>query len=136
MKSFTIFTAFVLVFAQSSFAASLPKTAKVILALDQPAVTLQLPTLDLANATIDQGLVKFKQTGAITVGASTYDMDPVAFVNLHEDAKGLTVENLKMLRYRLFSKEINAVVGDVVVDLKTGAVTVNKSAKGVVTEWH
>jgi hypothetical protein len=115
----------------------LPKTAKVILALDQPAVVVQLPALDLSMATIEHdSIVTFKQTGSITVGAVTYKMDPVAFVTTKEEAKGLTVENLKMIRYRLFSHEMKSVVGDVVVDLKTGSVTMNKTSKGFVTEWH
>lgn len=118
-------------------ALSLPKTAKVILALDQPAVVVELPALDLTMATLKHdSIVTFQQTGAITVGSVTYKMDPVAFVTTTDDSKGLTLENLKMIRYRLFSDEIKSVVGDVVVDLKTGSVSMNKNSKGLVTDWY
>jgi hypothetical protein len=137
MKSLSIVFAAVLVFAQSSLALSLPKTAKVVLALDQPAVIVELPALDFNLAKLEHNsIVTFQQTGSITVGAVTYKMDPVAFVTTADDSKGLTLENLTMIRYRLFSNEIKAVVGDVVVGLKTGSVTMNKNSKGIVTEWH
>ena len=137
MKSLSIVFAAILVFAQSSLALSLPKTAKVILALDQPAVVVQLPSVDLSKATIEHdSIVTFQQTGSITVGAVTYKMDPVAFVNITDDSKGLTLENLKVIRYRLFSDEMKSVVGDIVVDLKTGTATMNKTSKGLVTEWY
>lgn len=137
MKSLSMVFAAILVFAQSSMALSLPKTAKVILALDQPAVVVELPALDLTMATLKHdSIVTFQQTGAITVGSVTYKMDPVAFVTTTDDSKGLTLENLKMIRYRLFSDEMKSVVGDVVVDLKTGSVSINKSSKGLVTEWY
>jgi hypothetical protein len=137
MKLISIFFAAVFVFAQNSQAVSLPKTAKVVLALDQPAVVIELPELDFTGATIQHGLIKFKKTGTITVGNSSYQMDLVAFANLHVEAKGLTVENVKALRYRLFSQEINSIVGDVVVDMKTGNVSMNKNSfKGIVTAWY
>jgi hypothetical protein len=137
MKSLFIVFAAILVFAQSSMAISLPKTAKVIVALDQPAVVVKLPALDLAQATLEHNsFVTFQKTGSITVGAVSYKMDPVAFVSTIDDSKGLTLENLSMFRYRIFSDEIKAVVGDIVVDLKTGSVTMNKTSKGIVTEWY
>ncbi len=137
MKSLSIVFAAILVFAQSSMALSLPKTAKVILALDQPAVVVELPAVDLSMAAIKyNSIVTFQQTGSITVGAVTYKMDPVAFVTTTDDSKGLTVENLKIIRYRLFSDEMKSVVGDIVFDLKTGSVTMNKSSKGLVVEWY
>jgi hypothetical protein len=137
MKSFSIFFATILVFAQSALAVSLPKTAKVLLALDQPAVVVELPALDLTAATIEHNsMVTFQQSGSIKVGAVTYKMDPVAFVTTTDESKGLTLENIKMIRYRLFSEEMKSVVGDIVVDLKTGSVSMNKSAKGLVTEWY
>ncbi len=137
MKSLFIVFAAILVFAQSSMGLSLPKTAKVILALDQPAVVVELPTVDFSMATIEHdSIVTFKQTGTITVGGVTYKMDPVAFVTTTDDSKGLTLENLKMIRYRLYSDEMKAVVGDIVVVLKTGAVVMNKDSKGLVTEWY
>jgi hypothetical protein len=136
MKLLSIVFAASLVFAQSSMAVSLPKTAKVILALDQPAVVVELPALDLAAATLKHdSIVTFKETGSIKVGTVNYQMDPVAFVTTTDDSKGLALENLKMIRYRLFSEEMKSVVGDIVVDLQTGTVSVNKNSKGLVTEW-
>ncbi len=138
MNSISIVFAFILVFAQSSFAMSLPKTAKVLLALDQPAVVVELPVLDLKGATVEHNfMVTLKQTGSVQVGAASYSMDPVAFVTFQDEKKGLTLENLKVIRYRLYSGEVKSVVGDIVVDLKTGAVAINKGAsKGIVTEWY
>lgn len=124
--------------AQSVFAAGLPKTAQLVLQLDQPATTVQFPNLDLTKAKInDSGLVTFSQTGDIKVGNITYKMDPAAFTVLKDDTKGLTVENLKFLRYRLYSEDIKAVVSNLVVDMEKGTVAIYKAdVKGVVTEWY
>lgn len=124
--------------SQTLWAVSLPKSAKLVVSLDQPAVNVELPALDLTKATIKHNsLVTFEQTGAIKVGDASYDMDDVAFVVLKEEAKGLNLENIKFIRYRLFSTEVNAVVGDIVVELATGIVSVPKTNfKGQVTGWY
>ncbi|MBY0385215.1 hypothetical protein K2X05_08665 [bacterium] len=133
----TLFIAIFLL-SQTLWAASLPKSAKLVVSLDQAAVNVELPTLDFTKAEIKHNtIVKFAQTGTIKVGAVSYDMDEVAFVVLKDDAKGLNLENLKFIRYRLFSTEVNAVVGDIVVELATGIVTIPKTNfKGQVTESY
>jgi hypothetical protein len=82
-------------------------------------------------------MVTFSEVGTIKVGAVVYNMDDVAFVVLKDDANGLNLENIKFIRYRLFSTEINAVVGDIVVELATGIVSIPKTNfKGQVTGWY
>ncbi len=136
MKTFFLIT---LLFAQSVLAAGLPKTAKIVLQLDQEPITVQFPKLDLSKAIMSDvgSLVTFSETGNIVVGPITYKMDKTAFMVLKDEKKGLTIENIKFARYRLYSEEIGAVVANIVVDTETGNVTINKSTlKGQVTEWY
>lgn len=133
----TLFIAIFLL-SQSLWAASLPKTAKLVVSLGQAAVNVELPTLNFSKATTkDNTLVTFEQTGTIKVGDVSYEMDQVAFVVLKDDKKGLNLENIKIIRYRLFSTEVGAVVGSLVVELETGIVSIpNTNFRGQVTASH
>ena len=129
----TLFIAIFLL-SQNLWAASLPKTAALVVSLDQPALNVEFPALNLAKATISSSIVKFEETSVIKVGNVSYQMDNTAIVVLKDNAKGLNLENIKFIRYRLFSTEVNAVVGDLLVELETGVVSISKTnLKGKVT---
>lgn len=136
MKSFFIFC-FVLVSSTSVWAASLPKTLRVTLQLDQRATNINLPQIDLAQLKhIGSGFFKFEQTATVTVGAINYDLDKTVVLIAKDESKPYTVDNLKFIRYRFYSSELEIVVGDFAIEMETGIVSSRGVSVGRVTAWY
>lgn len=135
MKSLFLIT---FLFAQTLWAAGLPKKAVLVLQLDQPAVTVEFPQIDLAAAKISaSGVAEFANTGSITVGEMVYQMGPKLLLNLKDQSKGFTADNIKTISYQLYSTDLNVIVGHLVVTTETGVLAVYKTnLRGKVTEWY
>lgn len=135
MKSLFVIT---FLFAQTLWAAGLPKKAVIVLQLDQPAVTVEFPQIDLSAAKITpSGVAEFTNTGNITVGEVTYQMGPKVLLTLKDEAKGYTVDNIKTISYQLYSPDLKVIIGHLVVMTETGVLAVYKTTlRGKVTEWY
>ncbi len=138
MKS--IFVLFLVLQSATAMAVGLPKKALVVTSLDQPAQTIEFPQIDLNQLKKVSASANYYEVGegkTITIGAINYKLDPIMQVTPKTEGAGLTAENITNITYRLYSTEINAIVGRVLVDMTTGQVTVVKSnSQGKVTETY
>ena len=123
-------------FCQTTWAAQLPKTAVAHLQLDQPAIRIQFPQVDLSSASITgTGLTTFSHPGQVFVGSASYQMDEKSFLVLKDAKKGLNLDNIKLMQYRLYSSVVQKVIATLTVDMEKGIVYFNKTEiTGVVTE--
>lgn len=118
----------------------LPKQALIQLNLNEPSTRISLPQLDFAkikskNCSVSVCIVEFNQAATITVGSETYDLDKYGEFFMKKD--GLALENIRAIKYRLYSPLMEAIVNRLYINLESGEVRiVGTNHVGKVVDWY